>query len=462
MIHRLKNSILVFALLVGISSTSLISAAEFRISTFEADVTPEIGHPTIASLCGPAKSILDPLWVKGIVLQGADQPIVIATIDWCEIRNKSYDLWRDRLAQAAGTTRERVMFSALHQHDAPLSDNEAQELISRYGYGNEIVDLDYQEECLQRVAKALKDSLSKTQVITHYGLGQAEVEGVACNRRVFDEQGRPHYGRGSFTANLKIRNQPVGEIDPWLKTISFWNQDKPVVAVSTYAVHPMSYYCKGEVSSDFVGMARQKRQVAQPDVFQIYCTGCSGDLTASKYNEGNWDSRVALAEKLNEGMARAWEETEKYPLESVRYRVLPVQLSPRTAPDFSVSAFEKVLADNQSSLRDRINAALGISWLNRVSREEPVDFPMLDLGKAKWLILPAESFIGYQLAAQKLAPDQFVMTAGFGECAPGYLPTQLGFDEHFDDHHSWCQVGKAAPEEMLNTLRELLSSQPEK
>ena len=39
-----------------------------------------------------------------------------------------------------------------------------------------------------------------------------------------------------------------------LKTISFWNQEQPLLALHAYATHPMSYYGQGEVSADFVGL----------------------------------------------------------------------------------------------------------------------------------------------------------------------------------------------------------------
>ncbi|MEZ6045199.1 MAG: hypothetical protein R3C11_06375 [Planctomycetaceae bacterium] len=169
----------------------------------------------------------------------------------------------------------------------------------------------------------------------------------------------------------------------------------------------MSYYCRGEVSSDFVGLARQKRQDEQPAVFQIYCSGCSGDLTASKYNNGDYDSRVALAEKLRAGMQAAWEQTEKFPITNMTFRAHQYHLSPRNAPSFSISEFEQVLADPQQNKHRRIDAALGISWLNRVARGEGIDLPVLDFGNAKWFVLPAEAFVGYQLEAQELARIHF-------------------------------------------------------
>ena len=431
-------------------------AQDYKVSTFEVDVTPPLGHPTIASLCGPAKEILAPLWIKGLVLEGAGKPVVIAAIDWCEIRNKSYDEWRDRLAGAAGTTRERVMFSSVHQHDAPLSDNEAHEILVRYGYDGVIIDFEFQEECLQKAEEAIRKRLTRSVPVTHYGLGQAKVKDVASNRRIKTEGGKYAYYRGSFTPDEAIRNQPEGEIDPYLKTISFWNGETPVVAVSTYAVHPMSYYCKGEVSPDFVGIARKERQEEMPGVFQIYCSGCSGDTTVAKFNAGDYESRVALAEKLRQGMEDAWTETTKHELRNVTFTAHQFTLAPRNAEGFSISAFETLLADPQTPLGRRVDAALGISWLNRVSREEPIDLPVLDFGNAKWFVLPAEAFVGYQLEAQRMAPDTFLMIAGYGECAPGYLPTRLAIEENFDDDHHWCQVSEEAPEEMREALKLVL------
>ena len=85
----------------------------------------------------------------------------------------------------------------------------------------------------------------------------------------------------------------------------------PVAALSVYATHPMSYYGGGEVSADFVGLARRRRQAESPGVFQVYLSGCSGNVTAGKYNDGSPGIRPALAERLYRGMLGAWEATER-------------------------------------------------------------------------------------------------------------------------------------------------------
>src|SRR5436305_11289215 len=89
-------------------------AKGFRLATFSAEVTPPVGHPLLAgaTVTPNAKRIDDPLFALGFVLSGGDRPVVVCAIDWCEIRNDAYDRWRDVLARAAGTTRERVLVSS--------------------------------------------------------------------------------------------------------------------------------------------------------------------------------------------------------------------------------------------------------------------------------------------------------------------------------------------------------------
>ncbi|HEX3727118.1 MAG TPA: hypothetical protein VHV08_12775, partial [Pirellulales bacterium] len=255
-------------------------ASHFRLAVFTADVTPRLGHPLLGSHFAPARTIDDPLAAKGLVLWGPERPIVLVAVDWCEIRNDAYARWREVLAAAAGTDIERVLVASVHQHDAPLADLTAQRLLDDAHVDTKIIDLEFHEQMVQRVAAALKKSLASAQPVTHFGLGQAKVERVASNRRVVGPDGKAVFSRYSATRDAAIRDLPEGLIDPWLKVISFWNGPTPLAAISAYATHPMSYYGGGAISSDFVGLAREQRQRDDVAVQQIYFSGCSGDLTA--------------------------------------------------------------------------------------------------------------------------------------------------------------------------------------
>src|SRR5713226_28887 len=212
--------------------------APFSLAVFSADVTPPIGHPCMGGGISPVKKIDDPLFAHGFVLLGAGKPIVVVAIDWCEIRNDAYERWRTVLAEAAKTAKERVLVTALHQHDAPIADLEAQRLLESIKAKGKICMLDFHEKAVQRVAKALQQSLKAPTKITHFGIGQAKVEKVASNRRYLGPDGLPRHNRMSATRDPDIRAGEEGVIDPWLKTLSFWDGERPVLALSAYATHP--------------------------------------------------------------------------------------------------------------------------------------------------------------------------------------------------------------------------------
>ncbi len=414
-----------------------VRAAEYRVATFEADITIPIGHACMGGGVDDAKEIIDPLFAKGFVLSGAGRPIVLIALDWCQCNNDSYDRWRDVLAEAAGTTRERVMLATVHQHDAPISDLTAQKLLDEHGLVGYNCDPEFHEQAVQRTAQALRKALGSSRPVTHVGIGQAKVERVASNRRIVSPEGKISWGRGSASGN--VYDAPEGEIDPWLKTISLWNGDAPVLAWSCYSVHPMSYYGKGGVTADFPGIARARRQSDDPSVLQIYFTGCAGDTTAGKYNTGDPANRPVLADRLYQGMLAAWKNTRRQPLETIAFRVAKLPLPARNDGAYTIEAMEKTLADPQATRWQRISGALGLSWRQRVDGGQPVDVPCLDLasGAAQFTILPAESFVGYQLGVQRLRPDSFVMVAGFGDGAAGYVPTDHCWRDGYNDHYCW-------------------------
>jgi hypothetical protein len=424
-------------------------AGEYGLSSFTVDVTPPLGNPLFNAV--RARAIANPLEAHGLVLLGCGKPIVLAAVDWCEIRNESYERWRAVLAEAAQSEKERVLVSCVHQHDAPYSDVVAQRLLKANKVAEDMCDPEFDERTIARVASAVRSSLERPRRITQIGVGQGEVEQVASNRRYVTPDGKVSFERVSAEHDPVIRSMPIGLIDPWLKTISFWDGREPVAAVSCYSTHPMTFYGKGDVSCDFPGLARARRQQEMPTVAQVYCSGCSGDTMAGKFNDGSAGNRPILAERLHRGMLAAWDSTARHPLREIVFRCVPLRLAPRRTPGFSREDFRRTLADRAATRLERFEAALGLSWRERTDAGHSIDVPAIDFGPAQMVLLPAETFVQYQLWAQAMRPDSSVMTLGYGECAPGYIPTAQAAAEGYNDHYSWI----AFPE-CEATLREAL------
>ena len=427
----------------------------FELATFSVDVTCPLGHRLMGLLPVRAREIVDPLYAHGQVLLGAGRPIVIVAVDWCELRNDAYDRWRAVIADAVDTTPERVLVSCLHQHDAPVGDLAAENLLAKVGMPGGIMDFAFHEDTVQRVAESARESLERRRAATAIGTGQALVENVASNRRVVHPDGRVSFGRGSRSAGEPFyRDAPDGEIDPYMKALTFFGGDTPLARLYAYATHPMSYYGQGGVSADFVGLARRQRQHDEPDVPQVYVSGCSGDITAGRYNDGSPANRAALAARLHAAMRAAAETTERHPLTEIGFRAARLELEFRREEHYTSAALDRVLEDSDQPESERILAAMGLASRRRLASGRAIDLPCVDFGAAQIVLFPAEAFVGYQLRAQKLRPESFVVSIGYGECWPGYIPTESAFEDGFED--KWLWVPPGSEERMTRALREVL------
>ncbi len=398
---------------------------KFHLATFHSDATPPEGHPLCGGWIEAVRGVDDPLDALGVVILGDGKPVVLCAVDWCGLRNEAHRIWRAALAKAAHTTPERVLLHCVHPHDAPFADVEAQKLIAA-AKGPPSLDLRFFEKTVAASAAALKQSLIAAVEFDRAGAGQGIVEQVASNRRVLGDDGKVKFTRTSATKLKEARDAPVGVIDPLLRTLSFWKGDTPLAALHFYATHPMSYYGKGFVSADFCGLARRKRAEVQKGVAQLYFTGCAGNVTAGKYNDGSNENRSVLRDRVVAGMVAAWEATETRPMTGVAVRVEPVTLPPRTEANFGEGESKKTLADEKQSKAKRNNAALQLAWLMR--KETPIEVVALDFGDGlATLHLPGEPFVEYQLAAAKVRPKGTVCVAGYGDGGPGYIPTAAGY-----------------------------------
>lgn len=426
----------------------------YKIATFVCEVTPPMGHPLQGGLnVQPVRTVADPLYAHGFVFFGAGDPVVLVSVDWCGIGNDAHDLWRTELARAAKTRFERVMVCAIHQHDAPLADLEAERILTTHKLGKTTLDPTWHGQAVARVAQTIAAAITQARPITHIGVGKAKVDRVASNRRVFAPEKKTVIFRGSATTDQALKEAPEGLIDPTLKTLGFWDGDRAIASISVYATHPMSFYGRGEVSSDFVGLARRLRQTEEPGVHHFYASGCGGNLSAGKYNDGSPQSRVELTRRLHQGWKSAWQSSKKHPLRQVEFRSIPFRLEPKDTPGFRLEDLNRLVASEQSPLSERVRASFALSWRKRCEGGKPnLDLPVLDFGAAQLLLLPGEPFVEYQLFAQRQRPDSLVLTLGYGDYGPCYIPYDKAFAEGGYEPGPWSFVDVGVEKQLKEAI----------
>jgi len=421
-----------------------------RIATFDVDATPPIGSLLAYD---PVTNHWElGLRARGIVLLGAGDPIVLCAVDWIGIANGGHDAFREALAQAAGTTPERVAVHALHQHDAPDCDFSAEQILKQAGMDTRQFDSSFQRQLLARLAGALRDALPRAQPVSHFGLGAAPVEKVASNRRILGPDGKVRDTRWTATTDPKVRAEPDGVIDPIVSLVSFWNGEQPVAVLSYYATHPQSYYRTGIPNPDFPGIARFLRQLAVPEALHVHFDGAGGNIGAGKYNDGSPTNRLVLAERVADGMRRAWESTKRQPLAAsdVSWAIEPVVLPP--AKHLSVEKLEAQLA-----AKDKEFNASRLAWARRCHDGHKIEISCLSLGTARILHLPGELFVEYQLAAKAARPDLFVAMAAYGDYAPWYIGTTVAYEQGgYETSPSASNVAPEVERVLMAAIRKLL------
>ncbi len=440
----------------GLLGCRTASGSPLQISTFSADVTVPLGHGMMGG-AWLSRSIADRLEARGFVLTGHGAPLVFVSVDWCEIRNQAYFRWQEALATAAGTRPERVLISTIHQHDAPVADLAAEAILRERKLAGTVCDSQFHEQAVNRVADAVRQSLGSARRVNQLGMGKAKVEQIASNRRYAMPDGTIRWDRTSATRNAFAIEAGEGLIDPWLRTLSFWDGDDAVAAVSFYAVHPMSYYGEGDVSADFPGLARRSRQSDTPSTFQIYSSGASGNVTAGKYNLGSRKNRPILAERLHQAMVAAWEDTRRTPLSHWEFRAASLKLDPRSSPGFTESDLDRALQPETKPFPQCL-AAMGLSWRHRVASGRALEIPCLDFGAAALVLVPGESYVEYQLYAQSVRPHDFICVAGYGDGATGYIPTEAHWKEGDTNLGDWCWVAPGSEARLKAAIRQALGA----
>jgi DNA-binding beta-propeller fold protein YncE len=406
-----------------------------RVATFSADITPPLGQPVGLGFIPILQTAEHPLLARGILLQDSGVSCVICTLDWMEVHNESYDFLREAIGEAAGVPTSNVALQSLHQHTAPATSTAAQRLQLEATDPRRIASAEYLLDVSKKIAAAIRKGQDNWQTVKSIGTGKAKVDRVASNRRLELADGSIKQ-RGSNTRTApELRELEEGLIDPWVRTVSFEGSDGAIAQLHYYASHPQSFYGDGRASYDVPGIIRERLEKAG-GAFQLYVTGCGGDIAYGKYNDGSREARTELTARLQAGIEESVASLTSHPVKPMQWSVEAVKFPFRTDDAFSESTSRRSLRDPKASEAQKRKAAINLAWIERARSGRAVKLSCLLIGQVQMLHLPGEPFVQFQLAAQKMRPENFVCVAGYGDCGMGYI----GGDRIFTDRGGYEQT----------------------
>lgn len=432
------------------------SSPKLRIATFRCDATPPRGETLVWLV--KHKTPKDPQLLKGVVLEDGGKRYVLCALDWCLLCNESEWSFRETIARAAGTEPTCVAIHCIHQHVAPYADEGAHRMLDAAPDSPSHLTAKFLDGLRARLAKSVQQAVKRLEPFDRVGCGEAKVDRVASERRLKGPDGKI-ITRGSEGAkNPKLAEMPEGDIDPMLKTITFARGKKVLARLHYYATHPQTVSCDGTTSADFVGWAREAME-RKERVFQVYFTGCSGNVTVGKYNDTNPIGRAALKTRLQAGMTAAIAATQLAPAERLVWRTDAVALPIRTDAAF-VNPSRGWVADPKAAQGLRVyKGAMRLASVERAKR--PFELSSLQVGNIHIVHLPGEPMLEFQKFAQRSKPNDFVAVAGYGDCGSAYICTDAAFAEGGYEPTA-TNLAPGAEQMVKASIRRLLGEAPNK
>jgi hypothetical protein len=283
------------------------------------------------------------------------------------------------------------------------------------------------------------------------------VERVASARRTHTADGKLLIRFSTGALDKTMADAPEGDIDPMLKTITFARGDKPLARLHFYATHPQTFCCDGRASADFVGEARENLEKAE-GVPQIYFTGCAGDVTVGKYNDGSPEAYAGLKQRFGLGLKAAIAGTQYEPVTNFVWRTDEVSFPLRDDKARAVAESRAWLNDVQQADALRVfKGAMRLAFIERAER--PLEVSALQLGGVLIVNLPGEPMLAFQRFTQQLRAKDFVAVAGYADCGPSYLCTEQALGEGGYEPSS-SNVGRGSELALREAIQRLLAGDP--
>lgn len=398
----------------------------FQVVCFKVDVTPPVGAQMAY---GVNKKVDSPIFIRGMIIDDGSARAVIVSCDYIYIWGQAWFDWRKAIADAAGTSEDRVFLHSIHQHDSMRIAPQWNEFTRKSG--QETVSDDYCVDTLKKLRESVAAAVNgEWDKVSKLKTAELRLSGLASNRRMLDENSKCFASRVSMCVDSKLCALPAGTIDPILRTIAFTGKDgKIIAALHFYASHPMAAYRREMVSQDVPGVALEyAEKESGNNTFNMYLNGCAGNLTFGKYYLGEKEKSLEiLGRRLGEYLVANLKNIEEKPLGKLSF----------VKADFNFPLNPEITED--AMLKRAENGIDGVPDLKAISRLiiarnrkswQTCSISRLSIGdEVHMLSLPGEMCVEYQLYAQSIVPEQFLACAAYGNGTYTYIPTAKMFNE---------------------------------
>jgi neutral ceramidase len=420
-----------------------------RAGVTRVDITPWEGVQLAGDVGAyrPGKYVLDPLYVRAIVLETASCKVCILAADLCVPVRKYLDRVRESAAERLGITPQAIITHLTQTHSAP-------------GLGHFILDedypgippemewlrggdLEYSEWAVERMIEAAclaNAALEPVQLAAGSG-----IEGrLAHNRRAITRDGTilmpgPSWPRPLGPTQIRYLEGPI---DPEVGVICLRNAKLELPTIITnYSCHPVHVFPKPIISADWPGALAKALGIKYGPACQpIVLNGCCGNINP-------WDPFDPAYKADHQRMGNMLAETVGQVLDTLEfqrdivldYRTQHLTIPQRTPVPEKVAWANKMLADHPAPLPDTTRpGSIDFNWVlaNGVldlvasQRRQPLydyEIQAIRLGNMAIVGLPGEPFVEGQLRLKLESKAPYTYVAHDTASYVGYIPIPAAF-----------------------------------
>ena len=389
-------------LLIGTTATS---AAEFKAAVAQTDITPPVDFALwgYSDRKGPAKSVLDPLYARILVMDDASNRVALVTLDLGRSFGPPFmDSVRQRVKKSAGV--HQVFFMASHTHSGPIIDD-------KYPEGQ---IPPWETEAQDKISKAIEEAAGKL-VSARIGTGYGETL-IGHNRRFVQPDG---------TVKMLWRNAtkiPTHPVDPTVGIIRVDDASgKPIAILVNYSCHPVVFGPDNlRYSADYPGaMARYVEAHFDKTPICFFLQAAPGDINP-------YFDKTPLAEDADRLMKETGEQLGQ---EAVRVsRTITTRAPEKPSLKYSLDTMnfnlrwdaEKVMP----AIEKRVDARTAGYY--RRSLVSPVPCHVMTLlinDEIALMAMPGEPFVEFAIDFRARCPVEDAFFVGYANGYYGYFPT---------------------------------------
>lgn len=443
-----RTCVMLLSLLVALVPAG---AAELRVGTAAADITPPLGVPLAGYYhARGADGVLDPLCSKALVIEYDGVRAALVSLDLISVTRGITDEARAQIEAATGIPAGHVMIGATHTHTAPVLAGRGRRDDS-LGAGKSI-SAEYTEGLPARIAESVRLANERLQP-AQLRAAKGRCEDLTFNRRYFMRDGTVGWNPGKLNPKIVM---PAGPIDA---EVGILHVEKPgdggpTQAIATsinFAMHTDT--CGGsKISADWPGaLGRVLAGYHGADHQTLVTLGACGNLnhidTSWAWRQGTPIEQHRIATVLGAAVFQAYKNLQPVGPGALRAKSEIVELAlPDVTPAQAEEARQTLAAtqdDRGANFMKQVRAYRALDVAGREGRPHGVEVQAITLGRElAWVSLPGEVFVELGLAIKQRSPFPHTHVVTLANENIGYIPDRRSYAEgNYEPESARCAAG---------------------